>query len=256
MKKAMLMGVLASVFLVMGLSPVYATPYLIEDHYIGAAPTNHSYEGKDVIGESKWFGIEKMIVDLAEGWLNVDIYSGYFDNIGKYYTTLGDLFISTDGWRPNGSAEDRYKNDSAANGGEHWEYALVMDSRPANSDGSLSGSLGLYQVNENNIIYSGAPSGYIYRAQQEVGYDPNGAAALAAGSWGITKGANEQNILSYSISTEAMNIIGDEIGFHWTMSCGNDVIEGAVPTPEPATILLFGLGLIGLTTFIRKKRIQ
>ena len=30
------------------------------------------------------------------------------------------------------------------------------------------------------------------------------------------------------------------LGFHWTMQCGNDVIEGAAPVPEPATMLLLG----------------
>jgi hypothetical protein len=40
---------------------------------------------------------------------------------------------------------------------------------------------------------------------------------------------------------------------HWTMSCGNDVVEGTAPVPEPATMLLFGTGLAGLATIRRKK---
>jgi hypothetical protein len=35
-------------------------------------------------------------------------------------------------------------------------------------------------------------------------------------------------------------------------TCGNDVIDGAIDTPEPGTYLLVGLGLLGLARFRRK----
>ena len=43
------------------------------------------------------------------------------------------------------------------------------------------------------------------------------------------------------------------IAAHWTMSCGNDVIEGCSPVPEPQTLLLMGIGLLGLAFVGRKK---
>ena len=38
----------------------------------------------------------------------------------------------------------------------------------------------------------------------------------------------------------------DGIAFHWGETCGNDVIEGYATTPEPASLLLFGSGMLCL----------
>ena len=42
---------------------------------------------------------------------------------------------------------------------------------------------------------------------------------------------------------------------HFTIKCGNDNLmgKGTLPVPEPATLLLFGSGLLGFAAFTRKK---
>lgn len=41
---------------------------------------------------------------------------------------------------------------------------------------------------------------------------------------------------------------------HWTMQCGNDILETTYSqTPEPATLLLFGMGLLGAGAYGRKR---
>ncbi len=50
---------------------------------------------------------------------------------------------------------------------------------------------------------------------------------------------------------------GHDIIIGWEMTCANDVVyEQIHPAPEPATITLLGLGLIGLAGFMRKMQKQ
>lgn len=215
-----------------------AAPIVIQDTYIGGTPTNANWNGKDVIGKADLFDISRMEVSfLSANTLLVDIYSRYLNNIGAYGTQLGDLFLSTNG----------YQGD-----GEVWEYALKLDTYLPNS-GTFSGTLSLYNVLEANIVPSTALPGYIYRAGQEVQYNPAGQTALATGTWSLNNigGAiDTDDFLRFTVTYDFGNV--STYGLHWGMTCGNDVIEGAAPVPEPPAMLLFGMGLIGLRGVLRR----
>jgi len=103
-----------------------------------------------------------------------------------------------------------------------------------------------------------------YRNHQEVqvNLNPSSSKYLGDASWYLDLSNNYLSI------TVAMAGTGDNgswtfydttLGFHWAMSCANDVIEGKITTggspvvPEPATMILFGSGLIGLAGLGRRR---
>lgn len=191
----------------------------------------------------------KLSIGLQTGF-NVTSNNGQVYDGHTYYA--GDLALSFDG------------NKSS------YEYAIDFGNLTKNyagntaisAQGNASGidTGGLYKANSwNNDIYFytnggfsapyGVSSGSLLVAQ-------NGS-NFSEGSGVVGSDKSYYSIFTFDLS----NITGLQSNFildaHWTMSCGNDAIDGRVAlskVPEPSPFVLFSLGLVGLV--IARRRLK
>jgi hypothetical protein len=249
---------------VLGLMAVFssASATTLGDTYQGS--NGHGYD--DVISGSgvHTYDIDGMDASLSGNQLTVTIHTNFAGNAGveSQWTRnntgigYGDLFLST-GWTPYGSSP--YSADDAANG-NHWTYAFSLDN-PLDNSGGIGTVYALGAGNSSNhnpdallSDYFIDCSGCVFRNGQEVAVDKNLATATSnTGTWTVGDG-----FVSFSFDTAGLDLDPSNFGFHWTMYCGNDVIEGlgqatAVPEPAPVGLFLLGLGVIGLGIVRQRK---
>lgn len=134
-----------------------------------------------------------------------------------------------------------------------YDYVLDMD--------YADGKYNVYDISSGydfkscsvaqNIPYSDPfqyrDGGTVIRVDDSILYEPGLSDSDVGGMQG-----GYHNAVSVDLAFLGQDI--NNFTVHSTLSCGNDNLMGSTaPVPEPATMFIFGTGLIGMVTFGRKK---
>jgi len=246
--------VLVSLALIFLSMPAFALPLSVFDGWTVIADDD-GYDSDGFV-DPGWggqdFDAEYLFVKQIGSQLSIGLQTGFNLNTGKvthfnnsnvgkdYYA--GDLALSFDG----NSSSYEYAFDFGL-----YTEGYTDGNKISINETGIDAS-GLYEdvIWNNNIYFDGDPSGQADSAP----FAMDSGTSVESGSnvWGLFDDSYYR-IVSFDLASLNIDIAG--IDAHWTMSCGNDEINGSyAPVPEPATMLLLGSGLVGLAFYRRRMK--
>lgn len=242
--------IIIALLMLFTMSSAFGFSFSMYDH--GETPFDHNNNWSPIdypngVGHEpsggEYFDLEGLKVSFTDDFVYVALANSFgYNASSSYYNQnyrLGDLFIGKDG-------------------GNKYEFAVDIVNDGTNGLYQVDSWNGLQEVDGSYYNYSTIPALLGAHEMNEGSFlgDVNSNVSF----WDdfeknpLGSGNGDTWVYEFAISR---SLLGDfnSLDFHINIGCGNDLMEESFSAiPEPTTIILFGIGMLGSIVSVRRKK--